>query len=133
VRANEMTGGTLRAPFAAKLQQMTNDVLSQRFGGADVETIFQAIAEKHTPGMSALQLAANERSAGKFSRWVSTYARSVDVSTPDEMMTALSVIDSRVRGWIRDPEATMAEIRDNPGIADDRPVLDTDPHDYRVP
>ena len=49
------------------------------------------------------------------------------------MMTALSVIDSRVRGWIRDPEATMAEIRDNPGIADDRPVLDTDPHDYRVP
>lgn len=133
VRANEITGGTLRAPFASRLQQMSNDVLSERSLGADETTIFQIIGERHTPGLSALQLATNERTAGKFSRWLSTYARTVDVSSPTQMMSALAVIDARVRGWIRNPEATLAEIRDEPGVPNSIPILDSDPHDYRVP
>lgn len=133
VRANEISAGALRAPFASRLQQMSNDVLSQRLGGANADTIFRIIGERHTPGLSPLQLATNERTAGKFSRWLSTYARTVDVSSPSAIMSALSLVDARVRGWIRDPEATMAEIRDEPGVLNDLPILDTDLHDYRVP
>ncbi|MEJ1092298.1 hypothetical protein [Microbacterium istanbulense] len=133
VRANEITGGTLRAPFASRLQQMSNDVLSQRSLGADESAVFDIIGPKHTPGLSALQLATNERTAGKFSRWLSTYARTVDASSPSAVMSALSIIDARVRGWIGDPDATMAEIRDEPGVPNELPILDTDLHDYRVP
>jgi hypothetical protein len=133
VRANEITGGTLRAPFASRLQQMSNDVLSERSLGADETAIFQISGERHTPGLSALQLATNGRTAGKFSRWLSTYARTVDVSSPTAMMSALAVIDTRVRGWIRDPDSTLAEIRDEPGVPISIPIVDSDPHDYRVP
>lgn len=62
-----------------------------------------------------------------------TFAEQVPLNDAQSLMDASSVVGRRIKEWVRDPEATMADIRTNPGFVDARDLSPTDPYDYRLP
>lgn len=116
IRANEITGTSLRGPYAWALNDLGTALLSARLTGATPEQLSQIVLDRMSEtGEKAF--AAGDAPTDNIARWISYYPREVDLGSPpsiDAFMDAAQLINDRVRLWLRDPEAAHALVRDDP-------------------
>jgi hypothetical protein len=118
VRANQISDRSLRAPFAYALNDLGSAVLSARMTGANDRTLLDIIIERGA-GVGERAFTAGDVPTQDVSRWVSVFARTVDLGCPkstDRLMEALQLIYTRVNLWIDDPHAVDKLVREDPRV-----------------
>lgn len=131
IRANDLTGGMLRAPYAARLEELSAWIIDARRDGQTTEAI-RAHVDSWLILTNEAEFVTVERTARKLSRWATHYAQNVLLDSPEDDVKVKRIIGIRLRDWVRDPDAAMKLVREDPLIGNGDVGNIYDDADYRV-
>lgn len=121
LRANDISGYAMRAPFAHALHDMATALASARFAGGDREKLIQMTLDR-IHDLTEKQFAAGDVPSALIVQWASKYPRLGDIGVEDgtrnrdidRYYEATRLIRERITLWLRDPVAGEQAVRDDP-------------------
>ncbi len=123
IRANDISGYSMRTPFANELHDMATYLLGARVAGAGPAEL-RDIVTKRVHKLVELRFAAGDVPTDAILKWASRYPREADVGVTDAGLdferwsAAGHLISDRIRLWLRDPAAGDRAVRDDPRVDD---------------
>lgn len=119
IRANDISGVSMRAPLATALNEAATAVIGARATGADDRASLMLLMSR-THNLSEKVFLAGDCPTIEITSWVTYYSRHAELGSPvDPELLAVAnlTVRDRLHLWMRDPKAAADLIRADPLVA----------------
>lgn len=120
LRANDISGYAMRAPFAHALHDLATALLGARSQGADQDALIRIVQDKIFD-ITEKRFSAGDVPADAVFKWASLYPRHADIGVDqgfdfERWHAATNLVRERILLWLRDPAEGDRVIRADPRV-----------------